>query len=188
MASDEKLWDDRAEAQNEGTSPKEKTKSSASQTDLRLTRGTGGEDLPQTCMNKAELPAWRLVSFRETEVEKLEGKTHFWHCRPGMTPEAKLMFVRAQLLPGHAHPFHYHPGIEEVLYILSGEAEQWIEGERRVMKTGDSLYLPPGIVHGTYNTSGMTLDFLAVLSPTPSEGPVTVEVAGEEPWKSTRPR
>jgi len=30
------------------------------------------------------------------------------------------------------------------------------------------------------------LDFLAVLSPANSDGPVTVEVSDQEPWKSLR--
>jgi len=137
-------------------------------------------------MANERLPSWRFVSFNQTEVETLPGKTHYWHCKPGMVKDTNLMFVRAQLSPGEAHKFHFHPKMEEILYVLSGTAEQWVETERRLMKPGDSLYLPVGIVHGTYNTSGEVLDFLAVLSPASSDGPVTVEVSGQEPWKSLR--
>ena len=28
-------------------------------------------------------------------------------------------------------PFHYHPGQEEVIYVLEGKIEQWVEWERR---------------------------------------------------------
>jgi quercetin dioxygenase-like cupin family protein len=129
---------------------------------------------------------WRIVTFEETEVEKLPGKTHFWHCKPGMVADTNLMFVRAQLPPGEAHRFHYHPHMEEILYILSGTAEQWIEQEKRVMKAGDAIYLPVGMVHGTYNVGTETLDFLAVLSPAKSEGPVTIEVSKDQPWRSLR--
>ena len=104
-----------------------------------------------------------------------------------MAPGANLMFVRAHLLPGQAHPFNRHPGMEEILYVLSGTAEQWVEREKRVMRAGDSVYLPIGIVHGTYNTGAELLDFLAVLSPSKSRGPMTVEVGDREPWKSLRP-
>jgi quercetin dioxygenase-like cupin family protein len=131
-------------------------------------------------------PAWRFVSFDGTEVEKLPGKTHYWHCKPGMVKDTNLMFVRAQLPPGEAHKFHFHPAMEEILYVLSGTAEQWVEKEKRVMKTGDSLFLPAGVIHGTYNASDDTLDFLAVLAPAKSPGPVTVEVSEQEPWNSLR--
>ena len=77
--------------------------------------------------------------------------------------------------------------MEEILYVLSGTAEQWVEREKRVLRPGDSVYLPVGIVHGTYNVGADTLDFLAILSPAKSAGPVTVEVSDQEPWKSLRP-
>ncbi len=130
--------------------------------------------------------AWRIVPFNEAEVEKLPGKTHYWHCKPGMVADTNLMFVRAQLPPGEAHNFHHHPEMEEILYILSGTPEQWIEKEKRVMRAGDSIYLPTGIVHGTFNVGSEPLDFLAVLSPAKIKGPVTVEVAEQEPWRSLR--
>ena len=133
-----------------------------------------------------QLPAWRFVSFEETEVEALPGKTHYWHNKPGMVKDTDLMFVRAQLPPGQAHPFHFHPKMEEILYILSGTAEQWVEREKKTMRAGESLYLPAGIIHGTFNSGNEPLDFLAILSPAKSPGPVTVEVSDQEPWKSLR--
>ena len=137
-------------------------------------------------MSNASLPAWRFVSFEEAEVERLPGKTHYWYCKPGLVSDTNLMFVRAHLPPGEAHRFHFHPAMEEILYVLSGTAEQWVERENRIMKPGDSVYLPTGIIHGTYNVGAELLDFLAILSPAKSEGPVTVEVGDQEPWKSLR--
>ncbi len=116
----------------------------------------------------------------------MPGKTHYWYCKPGMVKQTDLLFVRAQLPPGEAHPFHVHPKMEEILYILSGTAEQWVEKEKRLMKPGDSLYLPAGVIHGTYNIGTEPLDFLAILSPASSGEPVTIEVSTEEPWKSLR--
>lgn len=130
--------------------------------------------------------AWRFVSFDETEVERLPGKTHHWYFKPGMVKDTNLMFVRAHLPPGEAHRFHFHPKMEEILYVLSGTAEQWVEKEKRIMEPGDSLYLPAGVIHGTYNAGSEVLDFLAILSPAKSDGPVTVEVSEQEPWKSLR--
>ena len=133
------------------------------------------------------LPSWRFVSFPEAEVEHVPpGKIHHWYCKPGMVADTNLMLVRATLEPGQAHRFHHHPHMEEILYILSGTAEQWVEREKRFMKAGDSLYLPVGIVHGTYNAGSDVLDFLAILSPAKNPGPITVDVSDQEPWKSLR--
>ena len=131
-------------------------------------------------------PGWRFVSFNETEVEHVPGRTHHWYCKPGMVADTNLLFVRAHLQPGQAHKFHYHPQMEEILYMLSGTAEQWVEKEKRVLRAGDSIYLPAGVVHGTYNIGSEVLDFLAILSPAKSAGPPTVEVGDREPWKSLR--
>jgi quercetin dioxygenase-like cupin family protein len=132
-------------------------------------------------------PAWRFVSFAETEIEKVPpGKTHYWYCKPGMVADTNLLLVRAHLEPGAAHKFHYHPRLEEILFVLSGTAEQWVEREKKVIGPGDSVYLPAGIVHGTYNIGSEPLDFLAILAPAKGEGPITVEVSDQEPWRSLR--
>ena len=141
---------------------------------------------PSLRMANEKSAPWRIVRFDETEVERLPGKTHFWHCKPGMVADTNLMFVRAQLPPGESHKFHYHPKMEEILYILSGTAEQWIEKEKRIMKAGDAIYLPAAMIHGTYNVGTETLDFLAVLSPAKTGDPVTIEVSEQEPWRSLR--
>lgn len=130
---------------------------------------------------------WRIVPFAEAEVEKLPGKTHFWHCKPGMVADTNLMFVRAQLPPGEAHRFHYHPHMEEILYILSGTAEQWVEKEKRTMHAGDSIYIPTAMIHATYNAGKEPLDFLAILSPAKTPAPPTIEVADQQPWRSLKP-
>ena len=138
-------------------------------------------------MSNNPLPAWRFVSFNETEIEKVPpGKTHHWYFKQGMVADTNLLFVRAQLDPGAAHKFHFHPKMEEILYILSGTAEQWVEREKKILGPGDALFLPPGVIHGTYNIGKDKLDFLAILAPAKSDGPVTVEVSDEEPWKSLK--
>ncbi len=142
--------------------------------------------LKTAAMAESSNTRWRFVSFAETEVEQLPGKTHHWYVKPGMVRDTNLLFVHAQLLPGEAHKFHHHPHMEEILYILSGTAEQWVEKEKRLMKSGDSLYLPAGVVHGTYNAGRDMLDFLAILSPAKSPEPGTVDVSGQEPWKLLR--
>jgi mannose-6-phosphate isomerase-like protein (cupin superfamily) len=76
--------------------------------------------------------------------------------------------------------------MEEILYILSGTAEQWVNREKRQLGPGDSVYLPPNLIHGTWNAGSDRLDFLAILSPAKNPGPVTIEVGDQDPWKSLR--
>lgn len=137
-------------------------------------------------MSTISLPAARFVTRHEAELETLPGKLHYWYCKPGMVKDANLLFVRAQLAPGQGHSFHYHPHVEEILYISSGTAEQWCEREKRLLAPGDLFYVPAGMVHATFNPTKETLEFLAILAPARNPGPLTVEVGNQEPWKSLR--
>ena len=49
-------------------------------------------------MSGSPKPAWRFVSFPETEVERLPGKIHHWYCKPGMVADTNLMEVYVSYL------------------------------------------------------------------------------------------
>jgi quercetin dioxygenase-like cupin family protein len=135
---------------------------------------------------RPEIP-WHFLTYAQTEFEQVPpGRTHHWYTRPNSRQSDSLVFVRAQLAPGAAHAFHNHPEMDEIIYVLSGKAEQWYEKEKRTLSTGDAVYIPRGVVHGTYNSSGEELDFLAILTPAKIQGPMTVEVVDQEPWRSLR--
>lgn len=98
-----------------------------------------------------------------------------------------IVTIEATFLPGKAHPFHYHPGQEEVIYVLEGTIEQWVEGERSVLTAGDGVVIGADVVHATYNESAAPARILAILSPAVAgDGYAAVDVAGEEPWASLR--
>ncbi len=135
---------------------------------------------------QSSLPAWRFVSRAEAEIEDMGDRMHHWYCKPGMVADTNLLFVRVSMLPGQAHRFHIHPHMEEIIYVLSGAAEQWLDREKRLLGAGDSLYLPAGMVHATYNAGNQPLEFLAILTPAKNPGPPVVDVYDQEPWKSLR--
>ena len=129
---------------------------------------------------------WHFVHKAEAEIEKVGAKTHFWYARPDLVDTDKLNFLRVTLPPGDGHDFHEHPGMEEILYVTSGTAEQWVEQEKRILKAGDMVHIPKGIIHCTFNSGEEPLEFIALLMPADYDGPMTVEHAEEEPWKSLR--
>jgi quercetin dioxygenase-like cupin family protein len=95
-----------------------------------------------------------------------------------------LVFVRARIVKGAGHPFHTHPEMDEIIYVLEGEMTQWLEEERKTLRPGDSIFIPRGVVHGCVNQSAADCEFLAVLTPSKITGPFAVDVSGEEPWCS----
>ncbi len=94
--------------------------------------------------------------------------------------------VRANMDAGRSHPFHTHPTREEIIYVLSGRAEQWIGTDHRILGPGEMVLIPKGEVHGTYNPFRERLVFLAILSPSNAPEPGIVDVSTEEPWASLR--
>lgn len=130
----------------------------------------------------------RFVTSAEARVEVLPWGPHEWFSRADQTGAKQIQLVRVTMPPGKAHAFHRHPGFEEVLYYVSGRAEQWVGSERRVLRAGESAFVPRDEVHGTYNVFDEPVTFLAILSPAEFDGPALVDVSGDEPWRSIRER
>jgi len=132
-------------------------------------------------------PLRRFVSANETEVECLAGKTHDWYFKEGLGDSDSLTLVRARVEQGSGHPFHSHPEMDEIIYVLAGSMEQWLEKESRTLGPGDTVYIPRGVIHGCYNVSESDCVFLAILTPSKIQGPFSVDHSEEEPWRSLRP-
>lgn len=131
--------------------------------------------------------ALRFVTSAEIEVEELPWGPHEWLCRPGLTDARDLLLVRVRMPPGTGHAFHRHPAMEEIIYIVSGAAEQWVDQQSRRLVAGDIAHIPKDTVHGTYNAGAETLVLLAILSPATFAGPASVDVSGDAPWRGLRP-
>lgn len=71
---------------------------------------------------------------------------------------------------------HAHPGIEQVCYLLEGEAHVEVAGDKFEMKPGDACFFPPDQMHLFLVTSERA-KVLVVYSPP----------YGEDPQKVIRP-
>jgi quercetin dioxygenase-like cupin family protein len=132
------------------------------------------------------MPPLRFVTTREMKVDQLPWGPHDWLCRPDIVEAEKLLLVRVHMPPGQAHQFHRHPEMEEIIYVLEGTAEQWVNRDKRLLGPGEMAHIPTDVVHGTYNTGTGTLRFLAILSPAKIQGPPLIDMSQEEPWRSMR--
>jgi len=119
-------------------------------------------------------------------VEPSPWGQHEWLSRAGLTAAEQLQLVRVTMPPGKGHAFHLHPAMEEIIYVIAGRAEQWVDRASRLLGPGEIAHIPRGVVHATYNTSDTGLIFLALLSTAQFEGPALVDVSCEEPWASLR--
>ena len=128
----------------------------------------------------------RFVTLAERVVEPTVFTCNEWMSRADVVPCRELLLVRATMEPGRSHPFHCHPTREEIIYVISGRAEQWCGTEYRILGPGEMVLIQKGEVHGTYNPFRERLVFLAILSPANAPEPGIVDVSKEEPWASLR--
>ena len=67
-----------------------------------------------------------------------------------------------EVAPGARAGRHTHPG-DEISYVLEGQVELLIDGQPpRVVKAGEALVIPAGVVHDAHNAGDATVRLLAV--------------------------
>ena len=76
---------------------------------------------------------------------------------------AELCIFEQWIEPGTGAPSHVH-SVEEVLTVLEGEAEAWLDESRTIVAAGQSLIVPAGRMHGFRNAGSVTLHIRAVLA------------------------
>lgn len=91
----------------------------------------------------------RVVRLAETQIVKF-GPDSFY--QPIVGDEEGTTPIRTGIQtarPGYVAPVHSHPYLE-VLHILDGTAEAWIDGQedsKVILRRGDTIALPPNVPH-----------------------------------------
>ena len=68
-----------------------------------------------------------------------------------VTGSVQLCVFQQWCTPGKGAPTHLH-AVEEILTVLDGQAEFWLEDERANLTAGQSILVPAGRKHGFRNT------------------------------------
>ena len=78
--------------------------------------------------------------------------------------------MRAIIPPEEGHPFHTHPELEEIIYVLE---ERWSSGwsGNAAFSSPAKWHIPRGLVHATFNAGRADAVILAILFPASCEGP-----------------
>ena len=131
-------------------------------------------------------PKPRFITSDQAQTELAPWGKHWWLSRPGLTESTQLTLVRVTMRPGTGHRFHYHPAREEIIYVVDGRAEQWVDREKQTLRAGECAFIPAGVVHAIHNVSKKPMTFLAILSPAEATGPFLIDCYDQEPWKGLR--
>jgi quercetin dioxygenase-like cupin family protein len=129
----------------------------------------------------------KFITTAEVQREQLDWGELGWICRPTNTGAADVCVIEVILNPGGGHAFHKHPDQEEVITVISGEIEQWLEQEKQTLRPGDSIFIDADVIHASFNESDEPAKLIVTLGPCIGKGGYeVVEVADQAPWNSLR--
>jgi quercetin dioxygenase-like cupin family protein len=80
------------------------------------------------------------------------GGTFTWKATAAETDSAFLL-LEDRMVRGKVTPFHLHPDIDEVIYVLEGELLVDMDGERHRVARGGFFFAPRGVPHAFMVTS-----------------------------------
>jgi quercetin dioxygenase-like cupin family protein len=129
----------------------------------------------------------KFVIEHEVTPETLDWGQLRWLSHPPSTGARQLTVIDVRLAPGKGHDFHKHPDQEEVIHVVEGSVEQWVDQDKRLLGPGDSAFIPAGMVHASFNAGSGDAKIIAILGPCVGDGGYElVDVAGEAPWNGLR--
>ena len=99
------------------------------------------------------IPALALLAIAGAVVAQQAGFTRTaLQTQDLSAPGRVAVQARAEFDPGAAAGRHTHPG-EELGYLLEGQLELRIDGQPpRIVKAGETFFVPAGLVHDGVNT------------------------------------
>lgn len=129
----------------------------------------------------------KFITANEIERDQLEWGEMGWLSRPSTTGATDITVIEVTLNPGGGHNFHKHPNQEEVIYVMVGQIEQWLETEKRILNPGDSIFIDADIVHASFNEGHKPAILMVVLGPCAGAGGYVVDEVGDQaPWNGLR--
>jgi len=117
------------------------------------------------------MPEGKLVFVEEADVETqvFDWGRLRWVSEPRVTAAERFSAGVVSLEPGKGHERHNHPGVEEILYVLSGTGDQTVEVDDQILKRevgpGVLVHIPPDVYHSTVNTGQEPMRLLAMYAP-----------------------
>jgi quercetin dioxygenase-like cupin family protein len=106
-----------------------------------------------------------FVTPDDVETQVFDWGTIKWLSEPKVTDAERFTMGIVILEPGKGHARHKHPGVEEILYFISGTGVQVVGDERRDVRPGMLVHIPPDVEHETINTGWEQMKIVAVYSP-----------------------
>lgn len=115
-----------------------------------------------------QLTRSKLSLIKNSEIKEMagnEGTKVFQYFHPRNTPDKiRCSLARFKIKHG-AKSLRHKLKSSEIYYILSGDAELYIDGTKHIMAKNDSAYVPPMSEQFIRNTGTGDLEFLCIVEP-----------------------
>ena len=105
----------------------------------------------------------RVVDLEKVPVEEWRPGVRTRMRASAASGAAQLCLFEQWCDPGHGAPTHLH-AVEEVLHVISGQAEVWIGNDRATLTGGQLVVVPAGHKHGFSNVGAGTLHITSTLA------------------------
>jgi mannose-6-phosphate isomerase-like protein (cupin superfamily) len=108
----------------------------------------------------------RVASLSDIRRQQLPGRELQWLVTPETIGAEKISMAVMDCPPGSTvRPLHSHKDIEEILFILEGQGEAWVDGEVAAFRQGDAVLFPANSKHMVRNTGNTSLRTCSIFSP-----------------------
>ncbi|UXA18591.1 cupin domain-containing protein [Mycobacterium sp. SMC-4] len=120
---------------------------------------------PRYTADEPEVSAW-LKRADEPPDHDAFGHVQYHYLAGQQDTDGDYGLYRVQIAPRGGGPGpHFHRGMSEAFYVLSGtlslyDGTAWVDGH-----AGDFLYVPPGGVHGFRNAADESVSILILFAP-----------------------
>ena len=86
-----------------------------------------------------------------------------------------LSVIQERIPPGLGEVVHYHSRSRQLFYVIQGQLEIELEGEKVLLASGDSFEIAPMHHHRVTNSSEADAHFLVISSPSTTNDRVNLE-------------
>ncbi|HWK28038.1 MAG TPA: cupin domain-containing protein [Solirubrobacter sp.] len=100
----------------------------------------------------------------DVKVDKLPWGRLIWTLTREQGNAGEMTLGRCLIDEGHENGRHLHPNCEEVLSVRTGTIVHTVGDEEITMRDGDTIRVPPGVVHNARNVGKGVADLLIVFS------------------------
>ena len=108
----------------------------------------------------------KIVHESEVEEKKIPGRFIRWIADDKTMQPKFLSSCVIRVMPGETvQPAHSHPEGEELIYVINGKGEAWVDGELKPMRDGTAVLFEKGSVHMLRNAGAEEMKVVCFFSP-----------------------